>query len=343
METTLIKKERVVENLNRALHNLFETDPHVFLLGEDILDPYGGAFKVSRGLSSAYGDRILSTPISEEGIVGVAGGLALCGEKPIVEIMFGDFIALSFDQILNFAAKSVSMYGQRLDFNLVVRCAIGGNRGYGPTHSQSLQKHFIGIPNLHLFEVSPFHNNLELMQKLTNLGCPAILFEDKVLYTQRMYEDGEIDELFQFDYVDDAENFARISSEAFDSAQCLIITTGGVVNRCIQAARDLFIEDEIETEIVVPAQLYPFDVAAIADLVAAAEHILIVEDGVAGGTWGSEVAQQIYSRFWSQLKSPITLVHSQDSIIPSSAHLERQVLVQADTIYDAVQEMLSNA
>ena len=94
---------------------------------------------------------------------------------------------------------------------------------------------------------------------------------------------------------------------------------------------------------VVPAQLYPFELETIAPLLSTAEQIVIVEDGVAGGTWGSEVAQQIYNRFWSALKAPIKLVNSQDSIIPSSTHLEKQVLVQSKTVCEAVREALSNA
>jgi pyruvate/2-oxoglutarate/acetoin dehydrogenase E1 component len=340
---TLKKPERVVESLNRALHHVFATDERVFLIGEDILDPYGGAFKVSKGLSSKYPTRVLTTPISEAAIVGLAGGLALCGEKPIVEIMFGDFIALSFDQILNFASKSVSMYGKKLDLNLVIRCAVGGNRGYGPTHSQNLQKHFIGIPNLHLFELSPFHDSVELLEKLINLGCPCILFEDKVLYTQRVYADGIVDDLFKSEFLDPEKNFTRVYSEGFERSQCLLMASGGSVMRCLAAARELFINDEIETEILVPAQLYPFEISAILERLSAADHILVVEDSVAGGTWGSEVAYVLYSQLWGKLKHKVQFIHSKDSIIPSAAHLERQVIMQQEDIYKAVKEIVSHA
>ncbi|MBD2512329.1 alpha-ketoacid dehydrogenase subunit beta [Nostoc muscorum FACHB-395] len=338
METTLKRTERVVENLNRALHHIFAVDPQVFLIGEDILDPYGGAFKVAKGLSSNYPDRVLTTPISEEAIVGIGGGLALCGNKPIVEIMFGDFIALAFDQILNFASKSVSMYGTKLDLNMIVRCAVGGNRGYGPTHSQSLQKHFVGIPNLYLFELSPLHDNIAVFEKLVNLTYPCIFFEDKVLYTQRIYTDGLIDDLFSYEFLDSAKNFARIYADSFEENNCLLISPGGLVPRCLAAARELFIDWEIETQIIVPSQLYPFELETIIDLLTDSTHIFIVEDSVAGGTWGSEVAHQIYSRLWGKLKNPVKLVHSKNSIIPSSAHLEKQVIVQKEDICNSVKE-----
>lgn len=142
MKTT----ERVVENLNAGLHALFAHDPDVFLIGEDIADPYGGAFKVSKGLSSRYPDRVFNTPISEGAIIGLAGGLALSGHKPIVEIMFGDFIALGFDQILNFATKSVSMYGQPVAMNMVVRCPVGAIAPMGQPTARACKSILLVFP-----------------------------------------------------------------------------------------------------------------------------------------------------------------------------------------------------
>ncbi len=342
MGNTVKKYERVVENLNRALHALFATDPHVFLIGEDLLDPYGGALKVSSGLSSRFPDRILATPLSEGAFLGIASGLTLCGEKVIAEIMFGDFIALGYDQILNFAAKAVSMYGRSLTINLVVRCPVGGNRGYGPTHSQSMQKYFIGIPHLHLFEISPFHDNGLLLNKLVNLGRPCILFEDKVLYAQRIYTAGVIDEYFVVEALDNEQNFVRVFLDegSTDEPGCVIIAPGGLVSRCLQAMKDLFLDFEISAQLFVPSQLYPFKIQAIAPGLLTVDHIFVVEESVAGGTWGCEVAQQIYERLWSTLKHPVHLIHSKESIIPSAPHLEKQVIVQAEDIYTAIIEAM---
>src|SRR5437879_5612185 len=108
-DTRTGRPQRVGENLNRALDRALAGDRRVTLLGEDVLDPYGGAFKISRGLSTRHPGSVLGTPISESAVMGVAAGLALCGERPIVEVMFGDFLALGFDQLLNFATKSVAM------------------------------------------------------------------------------------------------------------------------------------------------------------------------------------------------------------------------------------------
>lgn len=328
--------ERVVENLNRGLHALFAQHPDVFLIGEDLTDPYGGAFKVSKGLSSNYADRVLSTPLSESAIVGLAGGLALTGNKPIVEIMFGDFITLGFDQILNFASKSVSMYGKTVPMSMIIRCPIGGNRSYGPTHSQSLQKHFIGIPHLRLFELSPFVDNTALLEKLVGLNVPCILFEDKVLYTQPIYRDGKVDDLFTFELFGPDNGLARVVPDGMDEHDCLVIAPGGMFTRCLAAAKDLLIEHELSTQILVPSQLYPFDIEPICELITAAKHVFIVEESVAGGTWGSEIASQIYDTLWGHLQHKIHLIHSQDRVIPCASHLEKQTLVQTSHIYRAI-------
>lgn len=326
------KKQRVVENLNQALHSLFETYDDVSLIGEDILDPYGGAFKVTRGLSTRFPDRVLSSPISEEGIVGVANGLALCGERPIVEIMFGDFIALAFDPIVNFAGKSVTMYGAEKPLSMVVRCTVGGNRGYGPTHSQSLQKHFVGVPGLELYELTPFHDNLKVLDRLVNLGRPSIFFEDKTLYTQFMLTEPVIDELLSWEPLGGAGDWVSVGSPEFETDAWLIIAPGGLAHRCLAAMRELFIDHEIESRLMVPSRLYPVDVETIGASVQRAGRILVVEECTAGGTWGSEVSCRLYERYWSSITNRVELLSSKDSVIPSSAHLEREVIVQTEDI-----------
>ncbi len=335
--------ERVIERLNQALHHLFATDPAVLFLGEDVLDPYGGAFRASKGLSSAYPDRVFTTPISEQAIVGIAAGLALCGNKPIVEIMFGDFITLAYDQIINFASKSVAMYGSRLKLPLLVRCPVGGNRGYGPTHSQSVQKYFVGVPYLHLFEISPYHDLEALLTYALGLGNPAILFEDKGTYSQRTFHDGTIDDLFAYRFLDAEQRIVQVYSPEFDTCDCVILAPGGLSSRCLAAARTAFIDHEITTQIIIPAQLYPLELEPMLDVLHSAEQILIVEESVGGGTWGSEVASLLYTRMWGELKRPIRQVHSKSTIIPSSPHLEKQVLVQSADIYAALKASFIHA
>ncbi|MFI7672183.1 2-oxo acid dehydrogenase subunit E2 [Actinophytocola sp. NPDC049390] len=326
-----VRAERVAENLNRALHGLFARDERVFLLGEDVADPYGGAFRVTTGLSTAYPGRVLSTPLSENGMVGVASGLALCGDTVVVEIMFGDFAGLAFDQILNFATKSVTMYGTHVPMRVVVRCPVGGGRGYGATHSQSVQKHFIGIPNLALYELSPFHDAADVLTSAIAGERPCLLFEDKVLYTRRMFRDGEVDGRFRFELIGEGGNWARVHVPGASGPPVLLIAPGGVAHRALDAARSL-LDQGRDVEVLVPSRLYPVAVEDLAELVAGAAGVWVVEESTAGGTWGAEVATRLYDTAWHLLPGPVRLINSADSVIPAAPHLENEVLVGADTI-----------
>ncbi|TWP48834.1 transketolase [Lentzea tibetensis] len=321
---------RVVENLNRALHRLFAERADLHLLGEDVLDPYGGAFKVTKGLSSGFPDRVLTTPLSEAGIAGVAAGLAVAGDQVVLEAMFGDFAALMFDQILNMASKSVTMYGRPKAMRVLVRCPVGGNRGYGPTHSQSVQKHFMGIPNLGLYEATPFHDAYPLMAHALDHG-PSILFEDKVLYTRRLFQDGVVSDHFRYSLVGGATGWAHVTSGA--PADVVIICPGGVAHRALEAAEALR-EQGVSAHLLVPAQLYPLDVEPVLPLISG--RVVVAEESTAGGTWGSDVAAVLHERLWGKLSAPVLRLSSADSIIPSARHLEERVLLNSHHIVTAL-------
>ncbi|MER7003691.1 transketolase C-terminal domain-containing protein [Dactylosporangium sp. NPDC000555] len=314
---------RVAENINAALHTVLAGDERAYLIGEDLLDPYGGAFKVARGLSTRFPDRVLSTPISESAVTGIAAGLALAGDTAIVEYMFADFLALGFDPLVNFAAKSVTMYGERLPMRLIVRCPSGGGRGYGPTHSQSLTKHLIGVPSLAVFEMSPFRDAAEVFAEMLALAQPCVFVEDKILYTRRMHS--VIDPFT----VEVREGVAYVGTP--EPPELILIAPGGMAERAMAALRMLLIEQEIAGLLVVPSRLYPvhLDLPPVA-------HVVVAEDGTAGGTWGAEVAHHVHARHFADLAAPVTLVHAADTVIPTAPHLERQVLVSAATIYDAM-------
>jgi pyruvate/2-oxoglutarate/acetoin dehydrogenase E1 component len=331
------KADRIADNLNAGLHALLAKDDSVYFLGEDISDPYGGAFSVSKGLSSRFRGRVLSTPLSENAIMGVANGLALAGDKVIVEVMFGDFALLAADQLVNFAAKSVSMYGTRRAMPVIVRCPVGGGRGYGPTHSQSVQKHFIGVPDLAVYELTPFHDCLALLEEMLAREEPCLLFEDKKLYGARRWDTAG-DELFRFGFAGAGFGQAWLAGAPPDESDCVVISTGGTAPLVLEAMRTLFLRDEIQCRLLVPARLHPFDLESIEPVLAACGRVVVVEESVAGGTWGAEVAARIYDRLWPELRSQVGLVHSRSSVIPAAPHLERDVLVQADTVCARVRE-----
>jgi pyruvate dehydrogenase E1 component beta subunit len=327
---------RVAEELNSALHDLLSADPSAYLLGEDIADPYGGAFKVTRGLSTRFPDRVLTTPISEAGITGVAGGLALRGNTVIVEMMFADFVGLAFDQIVNFAAKSVSMYGTPVPMRMIVRCPSGGRRGYGATHSQSLQKHFIGVPDLSVHELSPVHPAAETLARIVRSGAPALLVEDKSLYPAQTIDTESVDDLFSRRFVDADRNLALLHIDGAGDPEIVIVAGGGMVHRCLAAARRLTLQTEQICAVLVPAQLYPLDLRPAYPLLSGARLVAVAEESSAGGTWGNEVAVTVHRDLWGRLRAPVVQVSSGDSIIPAAPHLEAQVLVQADDLVRAL-------
>jgi pyruvate/2-oxoglutarate/acetoin dehydrogenase E1 component len=331
---------RVAEDLNLALRHALAERPGLYLLGEDIADPYGGAFKVTRGLSTAFPGRVLTTPISEGAIVGVAAGLALAGDAAIAEMMFGDFVTLAFDQLVNFASKAVSMYGRRIPVRLIVRCPSGGQRGYGPTHSQSLQKHFIGVPGLSLFELSPFHAAAALLSFMLDLAEPCLLFEDKVLYGRPAFRGGVVDEVFSYQLTGPAPGAAVVyADEPGEPVDCVLIAPGGVAGRALEAMTALLLDDDVLCRLIVPAQLYPFDLGGIRQLLGTGTPVVVAEDGCAGGTWGSELACGMHQMLWDSLPAAVRLVHAAPGIIPAAPHLEQEVLVQAGQIRAAVLEV----
>ncbi|WP_315093403.1 2-oxo acid dehydrogenase subunit E2 [uncultured Cellulomonas sp.] len=324
--------ERVAEDLNRALGELLAGDRPAYVLGEDVLDPYGGAFKITRGLSTAHPDRVLATPISENGIVGVANGLALAGNAVVVEMMFADFVLLAMDQIVNFAAKSVSMFGTQVPMRLVVRCPVGGNRGYGATHSQSVQKFFVGVPDLEMWEVSPFVGASHILDRALGAGRPAVLIEDKVLYTRRMFSEGHAAPGWSFSTDPTGAVWTRVRHESGDRSDVVLVTGSSTVHRCLEAAERLRVEESLLVEIVVPARLYPCDPGPVLDVVRVAGRAAVVEESTPAGSWGGEVAHQLHRDLWDDLLGPVELITSADSVIPAAPHLERTVLVGVDDV-----------
>ena len=168
-------------SINEALRRLLATDARVILLGEDLHDPYGGAFKVTAGLSTQFPERVLSTPIGEAGLVGASIGLALAGYRPVAEIMFADFLSLAMDQLYNHAVKFAMFDGVTVP--LVVRTPSGGRRGYGPTHSQSPEGLMTAVPGLTVVAPSHRHEAGHLLERaVLAWQAPVVFFEHKLLY-----------------------------------------------------------------------------------------------------------------------------------------------------------------
>lgn len=330
----------VVHALNASLRTLLEQDPSVIVLGEDLEDPYGGAFKVTRGLSTLFPDRVRSTPISEGTIVGMAAGMAMRGLKPIVEIMFGDFLTLCADQLINHTAKYRWMYHDQVTVPLVIRAPMGGRRGYGPTHSQTLEKLFFGIPGLRIVALNRLAHPGRLLEASVAVPEPVIFIEHKLLYSQRLYEDeGNERAGERVRFTDGRFPTATVSWTGFEEADMTLITYGGMTEIVLQAAKELLLEDEIACEVVVPTHIKPFAVEPMVESASRSGRVVIVEEGTERWGWGREVAYRLAAQA-PQLAGKITAIGARDLPIGNARTLEDLTLPQLDDVKRAVRELL---
>ncbi len=328
-------------SLNDALRCLIEADSRLVILGEDIEDPYGGAFKVTRGLSSTFPGRVRNTPISEGAIVGVAAGLAMEGFRPIVEIMFGDFVTLCFDQIVNHVTKFQAMYNDRVTCPVIVRTPSGGGRGYGPTHSQSLEKHLLGVPHLTTVAASAYHAPQEMFERLLSQDAPVLHVEHKLLYplptatTETASSQGLI-----FEQLGGSDSLPTVAIRPVQREECraTVVAYGYQATQAADAILQLAMEEELFVELLVPAQIAPVDYGPLEASVAVTGSIVTVEEGTAGWAWGTEIAHQMVGRLFGQMRRPPIVLCSEPSIVPSEKSRESEMLVNPSKMKRAIRE-----
>jgi 2-oxoisovalerate dehydrogenase E1 component len=330
-------EQRCVRVLNEALIELFEQRDDVYLLGEDILDPYGGAFKVTHGLSTRWPKRVLTTPISEAGLFGVAAGMALRGYRPILEIMFGDFIALGFDQIVNGIGKFREMFDDQVRVPLVVRTPMGGGRSYGPTHSQSLEKLLLAVPGITVVAANHCQDLRSLLHEAVADDDPVFLIEHKLMYGRPNSRpvDGHVGDL---QCVETGSRYPTLvfSGNGFARAATTIVTYGGMLPTALDAAVRLILEDEIFTEVVALGRLLPLDLEPVLESVARTGSLVTLEEGTFTGGIGAEIAARVQSEAWASLHAPIRRVAAADRAIPAAAALEAATLPAVDDVVAAV-------
>ena len=346
----------VLESLNKALHKAFADEERALLLGEDVLDPYGGAFKVTQGLSTAYPERVITTPISEAGLVGVAAGMALRGMRPVVEIMFGDFLTLAADQIINHVAKFRWMYNDQVRVPLVIRTPMGGRRGYGPTHSQTLEKLFFGIPGLRILAPTAVGDPGEMLYRLIlESEDPVLFIENKLLYLSTLRDKTSPDDFtIQIEYTpsnkngEDAQGLSlspptpayTLALNGAPHPSLTIAAYGYMAELARQAAYNLAYEYEIFTELVIPTQLAPFELNPILVSARRTGRLLVIEEGTLTAGWGAEVLARTSETPGLKLKAARRIA-SIDLPIPASNTLEAAVLPGVTDIIHSAQQMIT--
>ncbi len=332
----------VLASLNSGLRAAL-ADERVIVLGEDVLSPYGGAFKVTRGLSTQFPDRMLTTPISEAGIVAVATGLALRGFRPVVEIMFGDFLFLAGDQIVNHAAKYRAMFNEQVRVPLVIRTPSGGRRGYGPTHSQSLEKHFLGVPGLWVVAPHSLGDPGGLLQQaIFEADDPVLFVENKIGYGEVLLPEVPGYEVVRL--ADAASPFPTLWLKPPTPGDGLLLCYGGMTRLALDAATALRQHEALNLGLLVISQLSPTPVthleAALRDATPSA--IVTVEEAPAEGGWGAEMIATIEQIRDARRLPPISYrrVGGKNLAIPSARVLEDDVLPRVEDIVAAVLDCL---
>jgi 2-oxoisovalerate dehydrogenase E1 component len=321
--------------LNNALHKLLEHDPDVILLGEDLHDPYGGAFKVTAGLSEKFRGRVISTPISEAGITGAGIGLAMAGKKPIVEIMFADFLTLCMDQIYNHAVKFPGMFAESA-VPIVIRAPCGGRRGYGPTHSQSPENIFISVPGLTVIFGSHRHNIGQLLiDASTRWPNPTLFLEHKLLYGEKLGSQG---------YEEIVPEAGDVAGELFPTLRSgsaepdiTLLTYGGMLPIAEKAARILEENEELSVEIISPALLSPLPRFALLKALFHRPRILVVEEAHHQFGFSAEVLAMLAENGY---RGRVARLGSAPVPIASARSMESVQLPDEEAIVSAVMNIL---
>ncbi len=326
---------RYVDLVHDALAGLLETHPGAMILGEDIEAPYGGAFKVTRDLSVRYPGRVLNTPISEAAITGIGSGLALGRHLAVIEVMFGDFLTLCFDQLLQHASKFTAMYGVSVPLPLVVRTPMGGRRGYGPTHSQSIEKHFCGIDGLTVVAVNQRMGPAEVLARMAAGTGPFLLIENKVLYTRQFNPRPPVG--YKALASDETFSTVRITPVA-GRPQVTVFCYGGVLEEVEAALEIAFDEGDVLCDVISPTCISPLSIGPLREALAVTGTLLTVEEGCAvGGVAGEAIARLVEQGV--ALRRVRRLSH--DGIVPASSAAEADVLPSRQSIADAILALAS--
>ena len=327
--------KRVNDLIYESIKENMEINENIIFIGEDIEFPYGGAFKVSKDLSDRFKDRVYNMPDSEQAIVGFGNGMSLGGKLPICEIMFGDFLGLIFDQWLNHAAKFQKMYGNKFNVPIIIRTPMGGKRGYGPTHSQNIEKHFLGIPNTQVIAINPRHAPKEIYNViLQTIDKPTLIIENKLDYTRK---DTPKKSISNYKYY--KNNFPIYDlkySIINEDPDITVVCWGGLVYELEEIINDLTEREEIIVEMIIPTMLYPLNIKSIKDSVLRTKKILIIEDESSFATLSSEIIALLSgtnNEFFS------IQLNTADDIIPSSRLLEEKHYVSKQEIYDEMKRL----
>jgi len=305
-------------------------DERVFLMGEDV-GKHGGAFAASKGLFEEFGpSRVKDTPISESIIVGAGVGAALTGMRPIVEIMYIDFIAMAMDSIVNQAAKVKYMFGGHARVPLTIRTAFGAGRGNAAQHSQSLETWLTLIPGLLVVMPATPYDAKGLLKSAIRNDNPVIVIENKLLY-------GDSGEVPEEDYLVPIGK-AAIRREGKDVT---LIATSRMCSFAKSAVEKLA-QEGIDVELIDLRTLKPLDMETITASIAKTHRAVIVNEGHTTGGFSNEISSKIMDKYFYDLDAPVIRIAAEDVPIPYNSILENEVIPAEKDIVAGVKKVLEN-
>jgi pyruvate/2-oxoglutarate/acetoin dehydrogenase E1 component len=317
-ETTYIKA--ITETLAAAMR----ADERVFVIGEDVAE--GGPYTATAGLAEEFGaGRVIDTPISEAAITGVAIGAAQSGMRPVLEIMFVDFITLALDQLVNAAAKAHFMSGGQLSVPLVVRTQGGAGHRGAAQHSQSLESWLAHVPGLKVVMPSRAVDAAGLLAAAIADPNPVVFVESKTLY-------------FRKEMVPESPQPVAIGEAVTlrEGSDVTIVALSRLVHDALGAADRLAAEDGIDAEVIDPRTLVPLDLDSIVRSVRRTGRLVVVHEAVEQGGFGAEIAAQVQRAAFDFLDAPVERVGAPFAPVPFSAPLEDAYLPGAEEIVAAV-------
>lgn len=329
---------KFVNSINTALENILNNHEEVILYGEDLLDPYGGAFKATKGLSTKFPNRVLPTPISEGAMIGMAGGMAIGGLRPIVEIMFGDFIMLGADQLLNHLLKYAWMYNNKVEVPVTIRASMGGRRGYGPTHSQSIEPILASLPGIKIVSPTYYHNPGKLLEHtvLNEVGV-KVFCEYKMNYTRELINQTNCQDGISVKYTDKNYPTVSISNSEFDEPEILIISHGGNAILIEELLLDLLLEYELSVRANFPSLIKPCNFSELFQGIDNAEMVILIEESPKSYGWSSEIVSYMAEAGVADGKK-IVRIGAEETPIPSSTLLEKKVLPSINKIISVIKK-----
>lgn len=313
------------EALREAMCQEMRRDESVFLMGEDV-GVFGGVFGVSAGMYNEFGEkRVRDTPISEQAIVGAGLGAALVGMRPIVEIMFADFVTVAMDQVVNQAAKARYMSGGKARVPLTIRIVNGAPGSAAAQHSQSPESWFMNVPGLKIAIPATPYDAKGLLTTAIRGQDPVLFFEHKMLYAEK----GEVP---SDDYTVPFGQ-AAIRRQGTDAT---IIAIGGVLPKVMQAA-DRLAQNNISVEVVDPRTLVPLDTAALVESVKKTGRAVIVHEAHLRAGPGAEIAAILAQEAIGYLDAPVMRVGAKNVPFPYNPDLENFILPGVDEIVQTVE------